>query len=96
MCYLQPDKQANWFEVSRGGLNLDLAAGEHTTRCRGTHQVPRYPCKYQANGNAAELDNVGVGDGIESADPGVKNGDEGGYDDGWVKRDLEDDSKRCA
>ena len=55
-----------------------------------------HPCKYQANGYAAELDNVGVGDGIEAADPGVKDGDQRRYDHGGVQRDLEDHSKRCA
>ena len=58
--------------------------------------LARHPGKYQADGNASELDDVGVGDGIESADPGVKDGDESGYDDGRVEGNLEDDSKRCA
>ena len=52
--------------------------------------------KYQADGNAAELNDVGVGNRIEPTDPCVKNSDQRRYDHGRVEGNLEDDSKGCA
>ena len=56
----------------------------------------RAQAAYQSNEDAPELDNVGVGDGVESADPGVHDGDEGAQDDGRVDLHVDDHGQRSA
>ena len=56
-------------------------------RCEGLQQEQ---AGYQAYEDTAELDNVGVCDGVEAADPGVEDGDQGGADDGGVQLHVYD------
>ena len=44
----------------------------------------------QADEDASELDDVGVGDGVEAADPGVHDGDECAQNDGGVDLHVDD------
>ena len=44
----------------------------------------------QADEDAGKLDDVGVGDGVEAADPGVHDGDEGAQDDGRIDLHVDD------
>ena len=43
---------------------------------------------YQSDGYAAQLNDIGIGDGVEPADPGVEHSDKGRDDHCGVQRDL--------
>lgn len=49
------------------------------------------PTTHQADEDAKELDDVGVSDGVEPAEEGVKDGDAGAEDDGYALVHVHDD-----
>ena len=56
---------------------------------------PKSGWDYQAYEDTAELNNVGVRDGVEPADPGVEDRDQGGADDGGVQLHVYD-HRQCG
>ncbi len=54
------------------------------------------PPPHQSRKDASQLDDVGVGDRVEAADPRVGDGDERREDDGRVQVHLDDDGEGGA
>lgn len=53
-------------------------------------------CTYESNEYADELDDVGVGNGVQAAEERVEDGDAGRQDDRCVHVDVDDHAQSCT